>query len=492
MSNPINRLFCRLDGLTPGAREKRRVETIKSLSLLEMELTPIFEETTQMVARNLEIPICILGLRVNDEIVLKSACGLSHLGLMNSLAVSRRLPVNDSFCVYVIDSQQPLVIQDAFREELFSRLSLVHEYQIRAYLGVPLLTKNEICIGTLAVMDLAPRNFEAKDQAFLEIAARLCLTEHQNQLSRRTSTLSSPKSENFVLTDLFSRQTNAHLSNNPAASPNIAEVKLEFLNRLIQELTPPLTSSIGMSSALLSEMFGDLGYKQRQYLEIVYKSGQKMNKILAQILELSGENNHLNSLNLRTVNMEIICENLLFSLNTLAEEKGQKLRLSIEPGQQMWLLDESKIKQAIYFLVLTVINSSESFGEIRVHVSRKTQSLNVAVWLYNPWLGDGLPTLRLSENLSFMSETIQENSDFDSSELGFYPLHSSSLESAINGQENVNSSTISKTANNIFLTLLLACYFTESHQGNLMIQGKEEEEKKYVIRIPQGTSLSSS
>ncbi|MEY3825931.1 MAG: hypothetical protein RLZZ148_744, partial [Cyanobacteriota bacterium] len=42
-----NRLFCRLDGLTPNVREQQRVSILKNLGLLETDTVPVFDEATQ-------------------------------------------------------------------------------------------------------------------------------------------------------------------------------------------------------------------------------------------------------------------------------------------------------------------------------------------------------------------------------------------------------------------------------------------------------------
>ncbi|MGB5768268.1 MAG: histidine kinase, partial [Crocosphaera sp.] len=103
MFNSTNGLFCRLDGLTPAVREQQRVKTLKHLGLLDTETIPIFDEATQTAARFIEAPICILGTMVQDHLWLKSAVGLSRLGLMNNLASTRRISRQEAFSTYVVD-----------------------------------------------------------------------------------------------------------------------------------------------------------------------------------------------------------------------------------------------------------------------------------------------------------------------------------------------------------------------------------------------------
>ena len=63
----------------------------------------------------------------------------------------------------------------------------------------------------------------------------------------------------------------------------------ELLADLAQELRTPLTSILGMSSVLQQEIYGSLCSKQKNYLEIIYHSGQKLVEIVDRISTLSEE-----------------------------------------------------------------------------------------------------------------------------------------------------------------------------------------------------------
>jgi len=85
-------ISCPFDGLTPADREEKRITTLTRLGLLDWSTVPVFDEATQIAARNLEMPICILGFMNRNNLTISSAVGLSRLGLMNQLAVSRTIP----------------------------------------------------------------------------------------------------------------------------------------------------------------------------------------------------------------------------------------------------------------------------------------------------------------------------------------------------------------------------------------------------------------
>jgi GAF domain-containing protein len=70
------------------------------------------------------------------------------------------------------------MLENIDKNSNFTQHILVQEYGITSYLGVPLITLDGICLGTLAVMDIIPHSFTAQDLHFLKMTARCCLMEY--------------------------------------------------------------------------------------------------------------------------------------------------------------------------------------------------------------------------------------------------------------------------------------------------------------------------
>lgn len=493
MQMNMNRLFCRLDGLTPAVREQQRVNLLKGFGLLETDSIPVFDEATQMAARFLEAPICILGIMVYDHLCLKSAIGLSQLGLMNQIASSRKIPRIEAFCTYVVDSQQVIQIEDTYDHPVFARSLLTQHYNIRSYLGTPLMTSDGQCIGTLAVMDLIPRQFTLKDVEFLTLTARWCLREFErdNLVLKRYQnepewlSLKSAKEENHypTLPDEHSpiKQNNAY---------SISDIKLRLLKGFTQELRTPLTAIIGMSSILRSEVFGQLSGKQKDYLKIIHDSGHQMTALVDEILKLGVAEQNASKLNLTPINVELICQQILNDLSEMAKQKRQELRLSVEPSKGIWLLDKDKIKQAIYYLVISVLESSESGGEIRIHISRRSNTLNIAIWVSHPWLADGLPQVSFHSSLINKGLVLEKDGvlstttvdQFDLSEQQF--ISTNSIEANLIRFKEINLKN-SEEHPQALLGFLLGCYLAESHGGKIIVQGSPDSGYRYVLMLPK-------
>ncbi|NES82996.1 MAG: GAF domain-containing sensor histidine kinase [Moorea sp. SIO2B7] len=502
MSSPKNRLFCHLDGITPAVREQKRISTLTGLGLLQAETIPVFDEATQTAARFLEAPICILGLMVQEQLWIKSAVGLSRIGLMNQLAASRRIPREDSFCSYVVDSQQNLIIENTTTEPVFSHSALVQNYGIRAYLGTPLITAEGQCIGTLAVMALTPHQFTNRDVEFLALTARWCLREFERnnllktQQNENNQLLAQPQILNQYQSGWeFDSATGVQKAQAvPQTVLNsTSDIKLKLLDRLTQELKTPLTSVIGMASVLGRELYGPLTDKQKEYLGIIHNSGQHLISLVEEIVNLSILDDKASTLQMSPVDIEMLSQQAINCLIEVAKQQHQELRLSVEPGNRIWLLDKDKVRQSLYYLIISVLESSEEGGEIRVHVSRRSQTLNIAVWLSHPWLGDGLPQVEafspsIKKVLTMSLESGSQVSDSPMSDLPMgmtnHVLTSASLAKVYEATKQPNKNAPDKSSREI-LGLLLGCHLAEVHGGQIMVQGFPDSGYRYILKLPK-------
>lgn len=492
--NPDNRLFCRLDGLSIAVREQRRSQAMQDLGLLTSDSIPVFEEATQMATHSLNMPISILGLMTADTQKLKSAVGLSRLGPMNDLVQSRQYPRIESLCTHVVDSLQSLAISDTFAHPGCAGNILVHQYGVRAYLGVPLIASNGCCVGTLAVMDQNPRTFTQRDVEFLQLTARWGMSEFERQ--RTHQSLAKPAEAAFTLSqppDMLHRVTAAL----PDVEPGFAHrLTLELLAQLTQELRTPLTSVMGMTSVLLREIYGPLTSKQKEYLDIIHNSGHYLLSLVNEILELSTRKDCIDHpLRCVAVDVEMLSQQVIGSMQQAAERREQTIRLSVEPGYRIWHLDREKVRQILYHLLFSVIQSSNSGSTVRLHISHKHKNLNIAVWVSHPWLGEGLaytshpgqPTLAASRG---------GDVDWDT-----YFLEPSGLESKISGVAvEIDSdrdlsavASVRALQDKTFsdLGLLLCQQLAEGHGGCLTIQESAEFGYRYAVTLPEGPANAS-
>ncbi|MDZ7961666.1 MAG: GAF domain-containing sensor histidine kinase [Aulosira sp. DedQUE10] len=504
MVEPENKLLALKDGwASQETKEKQRLEALSELGLRQSETIPVFEEATQTAAHFLEAPISILGFVDQERHWFKSAVGLSRLGLMNHLAQSRQLLRRESFASQVVDSFQFLVINDTHKitDPVLASSKLIQEYGIRAYLGAPLIDASGHFLGVLEVMDLVPRNFTTRDVEFLQIIARWSMSEFErNRLLQGKSEISASKGS---LSLSFNNDSNSEIKLSPSAlekeSLSTKELKLELLEQLTQELRTPLTSVLGMASVLGREIYGPLTTKQREYLDIIQHSGRYLLSLVNEITELGAMNESSSDLNLAPVDIEMVCQQAINTLEEAANRREQDIRLSIEPGHsRICPLDKDKVRQMLYHLIFSVIQMSATGSVVRIHVSYKENMLNITVWVSHPWLGDGItevdPYFRLSPLtlLELTGEASTYNLHLENHEqAGTLPLmmdQSKNLNDSHSDILTVNSRVdVAQRQNGLSresLGLLLSCQLSELHGGHISIQGSPESGYRYVLSLP--------
>ncbi|MGF1496689.1 MAG: histidine kinase dimerization/phospho-acceptor domain-containing protein, partial [Elainellaceae cyanobacterium] len=475
--------------------EQQRLVTLTRLGLLETESVPVFDEATQIAAHLLNAPICILGVIDGDRQWLKSAVGLSRIGLMNDLATSRQIPRQESFCRYVVERRRLLVIEDAATHPDFQTSVLVQRYGIRTYLGVPLLTSDGCCVGTIAIMELNLRIFTSTEIGFLELIARWSMSEFErNYLLKRQGQVDPPAAA------LSTCAMGAGPLNHFEKLLPTATVRANLIAQMAHELRTPLTSILGMTSVLSREIYGPLTDKQREYLDIVHTSGKYMLSLVNEIAEMGTMDDGPSSLDLHQVNVEMLCQQVITALREVSYRREQEIHLSLEPGRRVWLLDKTKVRQMVYHLVFHVIQLASTGTSVRIHVSRKQGHLNIAVWTSHPMLGEGFELcttpvqvsrlLAESEYFSGATDPAQEErfarGETIPPSLSEIASPASADPAAVPSGQSAGLSTVLSRSGmpHQYLGLVLSQRLLEMHGGHLSVQGSAELGYRYVIVLP--------
>jgi len=160
-----------LNPILPDDQESR-LKTLKELLLLDTSPEARFDMITHYAATLFEVPIAFISFIDADRLWFKSKCGIEIL----------ETPRAFSLCVHTMDSTEILLINDTLADPRYSSNPMVTgKPYIRFYAGAPITMPNNVCIGTLCVVDKTPK-YPAKEQ-IEELAelARLVALELQGQ-----------------------------------------------------------------------------------------------------------------------------------------------------------------------------------------------------------------------------------------------------------------------------------------------------------------------
>lgn len=148
--------------------EDDRLRQLQRYCLLDTPPTEAFDRITRLASRIFRVPIALVSLVDAERQWFKSKLGLDV----------RETPRDLAFCAHTICQPDVMVVEDAVYDARFCNNRLVAEDpKIRFYAGAPLRTADGFALGTLCVIDRAPRAFTQEDQALLKDLAAFVIDE---------------------------------------------------------------------------------------------------------------------------------------------------------------------------------------------------------------------------------------------------------------------------------------------------------------------------
>lgn len=133
--------------------EKSRLETLRTLGVLDSPKEERFDRLTRMARRMFDVPIALVSLVDENRQWFKSCVGIT------AVETTREI----SFCGHTILDDEIFIVPDASVDSRFSDNPLVLEHpNIQFYAGCPLVVDGHR-LGTLCIIDQVPRGFEDDD-----------------------------------------------------------------------------------------------------------------------------------------------------------------------------------------------------------------------------------------------------------------------------------------------------------------------------------------
>ncbi len=172
--------------------EAKRLKVLWQYEVLDTVPEEIFDDLTELAAHICAAPIALISLVDEDRQWFKAKVGIE------AKETSRDI----SFCAHAIMGEGLFIVPDATKDDRFKNSPLVTaEPNVRFYAGAPLVAPDGHVLGTLCVLDKAPRELRPEQKEALRLLAHHVMT--QLELRRHAKELVRVRAErNGVKSDL--------------------------------------------------------------------------------------------------------------------------------------------------------------------------------------------------------------------------------------------------------------------------------------------------
>ncbi len=179
--------------------EIARLEALCCYGILDSEPSSDMVLLTKVAAEICDCPVSTITLI--DE---NRGCYYTKVGLDEDV---KETPREISLCGHVVFHQQTMIISDTLQDNRFNNNPRVlDDPPLRFYAGVPLINKDGYALGTLCVIDRAPKTLSLKQVKMLEMLRDVIVQrlESDYESLKRTEKLSYQATHD-VLTGLVNR-----------------------------------------------------------------------------------------------------------------------------------------------------------------------------------------------------------------------------------------------------------------------------------------------
>jgi PAS domain S-box-containing protein len=151
---------------------------------------------------------------------------------------------------------------------------------------------------------------------------------------------------------------------------NLSEhAKSMFLANMSHEIRTPLNGILGFTDVLMKR---DLSKQDKDYLQIIHKSGETLLAIVDDILDISKIESGQMELSEVASNLSLDLESVVAVFATKAKEKNIHYKVFINPNiPKLLVCDSQRIKQIMSNLISNAIKFTPEKGEINVQVTIK-------------------------------------------------------------------------------------------------------------------------
>lgn len=323
---------------TPELKEAERLKALGRYNIVNTPREKPFDTITAIAAKIFNVPIAVVTFVDRDKIWFKSRYGFSKSQIPKSVSLFAHTFLPDTFFDSSIKS--PVTA----RNPIFAE-----EYNFSFYACAPLLTPEGHSLGSICVMDTKPRSITTAEKDLLSQLGSLVMDQME---MRRT------------MIEAYKRRR-------------------EFVSTAVHNLKNPLTSVMGFSDILNSE----LSVKQRELNGYIKVSAQNMLAIVDNLQQTSLLDLKQVKLSCVPVRFEDILDNAVATNQAHAFRKKQTFSKRIY-GDPIVRVDTLRIGEALDNLISNAIKYSAYDSSIELSAKSEADKVIFEIRDHGPGVSE--------------------------------------------------------------------------------------------------------
>ena len=165
-----------------------------------------------------------------------------------------------------------------------------------------------------------------------------------------------------------------------------SELKTQFIYNISHDLKTPITSITGYSKLMLDGELGQITEEQKEYIQIIKDSGDRLMALIQQILDVAKLSSGKIKLDLQQMNFNDIAKNpSIRDMELLCQNKGLKFSWTTDYDVPEVTADPNRMIQVLVNLIGNAVKFTQG-GEITVRVRRKSKT-KVLVEVHDTGIG---------------------------------------------------------------------------------------------------------
>lgn len=169
----------------------------------------------------------------------------------------------------------------------------------------------------------------------------------------------------------------------------VDRLKSEFVATVSHELRTPMTSIRGYVDILLMGAAGALSENQTHFLEIIRNNTERLNVLVADLLDVSRLEAGKVNLTLQEVDLKEIAEDVVETVKLRSEEEEKSMNFSIEVAKELppVYADPDRLRQIVTNLVENAYHYTPESGDVTLAISAPNGDNKVQVDIHDTGVG---------------------------------------------------------------------------------------------------------